>query len=76
MGWCLMHGERVEGLLYFALVNRLIDGRNASRSMSRAVARASVLALARSSSCIWMVLICRVRSAGLIPSIRAATTES
>ena len=63
-------------MYYFAFAIRLIDGCNACRSMWRAVARASVLALARSSSCIWMVLIWRVRSAGLMPSIRSATSES
>lgn len=75
-GWCLTHSERVGGLHYCALANRLIDGCNDCRSMWRAVARASVLVLARSSSCIWIALIWRVRSAGLKPSIRAATVES
>ncbi|WP_363119396.1 hypothetical protein [Mycobacterium heckeshornense] len=32
--------------------------------------------LARSSSCIWMSLIWRVKSAGLMPSMRAAKSES
>lgn len=49
-GWCLTHCERVGGLRYLALANRLIDGCNVPSSMWRAAARASVLVLARSSS--------------------------